>query len=103
MLSCPFPVFGAVHGKTIIVRCKGYGWCVGKIIKKITRGLANFIAKFEVDDEPSTLTLESLDYDTSPDAEYDAWMIIEPEGTAAEAEMAADGEAATVTMEVGDT
>ena len=43
-------------GKTIIVRCKGYGWCVGKIIKKVTRGLANFIAKFEVDDEPSTLT-----------------------------------------------
>ena len=41
-------------GKTIMVRCKGYGWCIGKIIKKVTRGLANFIAKFEVDDEPST-------------------------------------------------
>ena len=69
-------------GKTIIVRCKGYGWCVGKIIKKVTRGLANFIAKFEVDDEPSTLTLESSDYDISPDAEYNAWMIIEPEPAA---------------------
>ena len=43
-------------GKTIMVRCKGYGWCIGKIIKKVTRGLANFIAKFEVDDEPSTLS-----------------------------------------------
>ena len=53
-------------GKTIMVRCKGYGWCIGKIIKKVTRGLANFIAKFEVDDEPSTLpvTLESSDYVT---------------------------------------
>ena len=70
-------------GKTIIVRCKGYGWCVGKIIKKVTRGLANFIAKFEVDDEPCTLTLESSDYDISPDAEYNAWMIIEPEAETA--------------------
>ena len=86
----------AMLGKTIIVRCKGYGWCVGKIIKKVTRGLANFIAKFEVDDEPSVLTLESSDYDISPDAEYNAWMIIEPEDEVAEAD---DGEAATVAME----
>ena len=70
------------------VRCTGYGWCVGKIVKKVTRGLANFIAKFEIDDEPSTLTLSSSDYDTSPDAEYNAWMIVESEGAAAEAETA---------------
>ena len=63
---------------------------------KLQGGLANFIAKFEVDDEPSTLTLESSDYDISPDAEYNAWMIIEPEDEVAEAD---DGEAATVAME----
>ena len=57
----------------------------------------NFIAKFEIDDEPSTLTLESSHYDTSPDAEYNAWMLIEPEGEAAEA---AGGEAAVGAMQV---
>ena len=70
---------------------------------KLQGGLANFIAKFEFDDEPSTLTLESSDYDISPDAEYNAWMIIEPEDEVAEAEMAADaGEAAAVAMEADD-
>ena len=41
-------------------------------------GLANFSAKFEIDEEPSLLTLNCADYDISPDADYNAWMIIEP-------------------------
>ena len=79
--------------KTIIVRCQGYGWCVGKIIQKVTRGLSNFIAKFDIDEEPSRLMLERTDYDIAPDADYNAWMIIEPEGEDAEiAETGADAE-----------
>ena len=39
--------------------------------------------------EPSRLTLECAGCGTSPDAEYNAWIILEPEG-----EAATDGEAA---------
>ena len=72
--------------KMIIVRCQGYGWCVGKIIQKVTRGLSNFIAKFEIDTNPSLLLLERADYDVAPDADYNAWMILEPVGEEAVAE-----------------
>ena len=61
-------------------------WCIGKIIKKVTHGLANFSAKFEIDEASSLLTLNSADYDISPDADYNAWMILEPVGEAAETE-----------------
>ena len=52
-------------------------WCIGKIIKKVTHGLTNFSAKFEIDEASSLLTLNSADYDISPDADYNAWMILE--------------------------
>ena len=40
-------------------------WCIGKIIKKVTHGLANFSAKFEIDEASSLLTLNSADYYTT--------------------------------------
>ena len=38
--------------------------------------------KFDIDEEPSLLMLERADYDVAPDADYNAWMILEPEGEA---------------------
>ena len=39
----------------------------------------NFIAKFDIDDgETTDLALEAKDYDTSPSAEYESWMLLEP-------------------------
>ena len=38
-------------GKVIAVRCRGFGWCIGKIVKKVMRGLSNFVAKFDVDSD----------------------------------------------------
>ena len=73
-------------GKMIAVRCRGFGWCIGKIVKKVTRGLSNFVAKFDVDSDVALLSLESKDYDTAPDGAYEAWMILEPTD-----ECAADG------------
>ena len=69
-------------GKKIVVRCRGYGWCVGEILRKVTRGNSNFIAKFDIDSEPSTLTLEPKDYDTAADGQYEAWMLLELKGDA---------------------
>ena len=63
-------------GKMIAVRCRGFGWCIGKIVKKVTRGLSNFVAKFDVDVDVALLSLESKDYDTAPDGAYEAWMIL---------------------------
>jgi hypothetical protein len=62
-------------------RARGYGWCIGKITKKVTRGLSNFVAKFDVDSDAALLSLESKDYDIDPDGAYEAWMILEPEAT----------------------
>lgn len=59
------------------------GWCVGKIIKKVTRGLSNFVAKFDIDSDVALLSLESKDYDISADGAYEAWMLLEPEGETA--------------------
>ena len=50
---------------------------------------------FEIDEEPSLLTLNCADYDISPDADYDACMILEPEGEAAETEAGTANDAAT--------
>ena len=43
----------------------------------------NFIAEFDIDEGAQTdLALELLDeYDTSPSAEYESWMLLEPNTT----------------------
>ena len=50
-----------------------------------TKGnLVNFIAKFEIDEGTTLLSLQLTDYDPSPDAEYDSWLLLEPEETEGE-------------------
>ena len=65
----------------------------GKIIKKVTRGLSNFVAKFDIDSDVALLSLESKDYDTDPDGAYEAWMILEPTDEGAVEAAEADGAA----------
>ena len=69
-----------------LVRIEGYGWCIGKLINVNTNRrlrfngkTPNFIAKFEIDEGTTDLVLLAEDYDVSADAEYEAWMLLEPE------------------------
>ena len=63
---------------------------VGRLVKKntdrrytINGKMVNFVAKFEIDEGVTFLSLEAAEYDTSPDTEYEAWCLLEPiEGTA---------------------
>ena len=41
--------------------------------------MVNFIAKFDIDEDTADLVLEAADYDTSPDADYQLWLLVEPE------------------------
>ena len=56
---------------------------------------SNFVAKFDVDSDVALLSLESKDYDPTPDGAYEAWMILEPtdEGTAEAGEADGAGDA----------
>ena len=40
--------------------------------------MVNFIAKFDIDEGTTQLSLQLVGYDTSADAEYDSWMLLEP-------------------------
>ena len=44
--------------------------------------MVNFIAKFEIDEGTTDLALEITDYDTSPDADYESWLLVESEAAA---------------------
>ena len=77
----------ALLGKPIFVRLKDFGWCRGDLVecvpnraRKIGGVQINFIiAKFDIDEgETTDLALEAKDYDTSPSAEYESWMLLEP-------------------------
>ena len=39
--------------------------------------MVNFIAKFEIDEGTTQLSLQLTGYDTSADAEYDSWLLLE--------------------------
>ena len=78
-------------GATIVTRIADFGWCVGKLEKKNTNGsrkikgvMVNFIAKFEIDECMTDLALEATEYDPSPDAAYESWLLLEPEEGGAE-------------------
>ena len=43
----------------------------------------NFLAKFDIDDDTTELSLEALYYDTSPSADYESWVLIEAESECA--------------------
>ena len=40
--------------------------------------MVNFIAKFEIDEGTTELALEATEYDTSPSADYESWLLLEP-------------------------
>ena len=71
--------------KVLLLRLEGYGWCRGVILelvpnrtRKIGGVQVNFIAKFDVDEVSTDLVLEAKDYDTSFSADYESWMLLEP-------------------------
>ena len=39
----------------------------------------NFVAKFDIDDGPTDLSLELTEYDPSPSAAYESWLLLEPD------------------------
>ena len=45
--------------------------------RKINGKMVNFIAKFEIDEGTTDLSLEVTEYDTSPDADYQSWLLLE--------------------------
>ena len=68
-----------------VMRLEGFGWCLGKLEArnrdrrfKINGKMVNFIAKFEIDEGTTQLSLQLTGYDPSPDAEYDSWLLLEP-------------------------
>ena len=84
----------------VMLRFEDYGWCRGFIVRKNTdrrrkmKGvLVNFIAQFDIDDQPTDLALDAMDYDPSGDADYESWLLLEAE---AEVEAEAEAEAEAV-------
>ena len=73
-------------GEAIILRFEHFGWCIGELKKKntdkrrkIDGKMVNFIAKFEIDEGTTEVSLQVAEYDTSPDADYQSWLLLEPE------------------------
>ena len=72
-------------GSAFVMRLAGFGWCLGKLEArnkdrrfKIDGKLVNFIAKFEIDEGTTQLSLQLTGYDPSADAAYDSWLLLEP-------------------------
>jgi hypothetical protein len=51
--------------------------------RKIDGKMVNFIAKFEIDEDTTDLSLEITEYDTPPDADYESRLLLEPEAAEA--------------------
>ena len=50
-----------------------------KRTRRIGTGRVNFVAKFVMDNGASTdLLLSAAEYDTSPSADYEAWLLLKP-------------------------
>ena len=68
---------------TAQVHFEHYGWCKGTITGKvvdrrrtINKEAINFIAEFDIDDGASTdLSLDVSEYDPSPSADYQSWLL----------------------------
>jgi hypothetical protein len=81
---------GDLVGTSIFLRLKDFGWCLGKLVDRVpnrTRKIGgvqvNFIAEFDIDKGAQTdLALELHEYDTSPSADYESWLLLEPEPSA---------------------
>ena len=70
---------------------EGFGWCMGEIVRvnddarrSIGGDKVNFFAHYEIDgeEEPDVPhVLQLSDYQTTDDAEYDSWLLLEAVGT----------------------
>lgn len=74
-------------GMRIVVKFEDFGWCLGKILekngdgrRKIAGKCVNFIAKFDMDEYETDLSLEIDEYSTSSEAEFQSWALLEPVG-----------------------
>jgi hypothetical protein len=74
-------------GKKILWRWAEFGWCLGTVVRrngdkrrKTGSGeVATFILCFEMDEGATTsVVLTANRYSTSPDADYESWMLLEP-------------------------
>ena len=72
-------------GKKIVVKFEDFGWCLGEILekngdgrRKIKGKRVNFIAKFDMDEYTTDLSLETDEYSKMDDAEYESWALLEP-------------------------
>ena len=80
----PFRTFiERVHARRVLNVCERR-WCHGILeqkntnrSRKINGKLVNFIAKFDMDEMSTDLALQSEDYDPSPSAEYESWLLLE--------------------------
>ena len=74
---------GDLVGTSIFLRLKDFGWFLGKLVdrvpnraRKIGGVQVNFTAEFDIDEGAQTdLALEASEYDTSPSADYESWML----------------------------
>ena len=73
--------------RVIMVRFPDFGWCRGTIVEKnvnrrraIGGDAVNSIAKFDIDDDTTELSLEAQYYDPSPSADYESWLLLEADG-----------------------
>ena len=55
----------------------------GTASSTLTPLTTNFIAKLEIDEGTTDLSLEVTEYDTAPDADYQSWLLLEPEAAEA--------------------
>ena len=69
----------------IVVKFEDFGWCLGKILEKNSDGrrkiagkCVNFVAKFDMDEYATDLSLEVDEYSIANDAEYESWALFEP-------------------------
>ena len=76
----------ALVGRRIIRKWEGFGWVVGTIHKvnddarrTIARDKVNFFVLYdgEEEDGPVPHVLESAEYNTTDDADYDSWLLLE--------------------------
>ena len=83
----------ALVGRRIIRKWEGYGWLIGTITsvnelgtRKIAGDKVNFFVSYDGEDVPVPHVLESQEYKTEDDADYDSWLLLEEQGPQPEPE-----------------
>ena len=69
----------ALLDKFILLRFENFIKRVTNRRRSIGGVHVNFMAKFDIDDGPTDLSLELTEYDPSPSAAYESWLLLEPD------------------------